>query len=73
MQSFIAKRVIQRSAVAPLTQAYPAMNFVNKFSDKEKGDEKVHFNKEDEKLLKNLIKKMQTQAKQSEKAPEEVE
>jgi hypothetical protein len=49
------------------------MNFANKFSDKEKGDEKVHFNKEDEKLLKNLIKKMQTQAKQAEKAPEEVE
>ena len=32
--------------------------------DKSKGDEKVFFNKEDQKVLNNLLKKMQTQAKQ---------
>lgn len=32
--------------------------------DKSKGDEKVFFNKEDQKVLNALLKKMQTQAKQ---------
>jgi hypothetical protein len=40
---------------------------------KEKGDEKQFFNKEDEKLLKGLLKKVQNQAKASEQTPEEVE
>jgi len=31
--------------------------------DKSKGDEKVFFNKEDQKVLNALLKKMQTQAK----------
>ena len=50
-----------------------SMSFaVKPLADKERGDEKAHFNKEDEKLLKNLLKKVQIQAKQSEHTPAEV-
>ena len=36
--------------------------FGNKLKDKEAGDELLYFNRQDEALLKNLLKKMQTQA-----------
>jgi hypothetical protein len=32
--------------------------FAGKFKEKEKGEEKSFFNRQDEKLLKNLLKKM---------------
>jgi hypothetical protein len=35
--------------------------FSNKLKDKEAGEERLFFNKQDEHLLKNLLKKMQTQ------------
>lgn len=74
MQSLIKNTVAIRSSVRALTAAVPAMNFATKPLDgKEKGDEKNYFNKEDEKVLKNLLKKMSAQAKAAEQAPEEVQ
>ncbi len=54
-----------------LRQALPAQQlrcFAGKgpLSEKERGDEKQFFNKEDEKVLKNLLKKMQAQQQQAE-------
>ena len=36
--------------------------FSNKLKDKEAADERLYFNKNDEKLLKGLLKKMQNQS-----------
>ena len=50
------------------------MSFASKpLSEKERGDEKQFFNKEDEKVLKNLLKKLQTQSKQAEATEETIE
>ena len=66
MQSLIFKR---GSSIA--IRSSQNMVAFNKFSfanapleDKSKGDEKVFFNKEDQKVLNALLKKMQNQAKQ---------
>ena len=74
MQSLInfTKTAALRSQVTRLAVvAYPSASFASKLSDKERGDEKNYFNNEDEKLLKGLLKKMNAQVKQVEKAPEE--
>ena len=70
MQSLIAKRT---GAIA--VRASQTMVTVSNFTfasgpldDKSKGDEKVFFNKEDQKVLNALLKKMQTQAKQQAEA-----
>lgn len=78
MQSLIAKTVLRDSVLAARTGLYavPAMSFAAKsgpLAGKEQGDEKQFFNKEDEKVLKNLLKKMQTQSKQAESAEENSE
>ena len=75
MQSLIAaKRVASQSLRPMMIARVPSMSFAGKpLGDKERGDEKVFFNKEDEKVLKNLLKKMQTQAKQGEATPAEAE
>ena len=49
--------------------AQPSATF-SKIADKERGDEKNFFNKEDEKLLKGLLKKVAAQSKAAEQAPE---
>lgn len=52
MQSIIAKRLISASLARTPFMAVPAMSFSGKpLGQKEKGDEKVFFNKEDEKVL----------------------
>ena len=74
MQSLIAKTVLRESLVA--ARFTPVRAFAAKsgpLEGKEKGDEKQFFNKEDEKVLKNLLKKMQTQTKQAESAEENTE
>lgn len=72
MQSLIFKHTaaqrtltLARPMVAMMNQ--PMMCFAAKgpLNEKEKGDEKQFFNKEDEKLLKNLLKKVQTVSKAS--------
>lgn len=73
MQSLIAKRALNVTVFSRV----PMMSFATKSSNplggKEKGDEKQFFNKEDEKLLKGLLKKMQQQAKAAEGTPEQSE
>ena len=74
MQSLIAftKHAAVRTQLARFAVfAQPANASFAKIADKEKGDEKNFFNKEDEKLLKGLLKKMNSQVKAAEHAPEE--
>lgn len=71
------RRALQMSLLrSSVAMTYlPVMSFAEKkpFGEKEKGDEKVFFDKQDEKVLKNLLKKMQAQQKIAEKTKEEVE
>jgi hypothetical protein len=48
------------------------VGFASKLGEKERGDEKNFFNKEDEKLLKGLLKKMTAQAKAAEQPATQV-
>ncbi|EIE19530.1 NaCl-inducible protein [Coccomyxa subellipsoidea C-169] len=58
------------SRIAPtlrsLSAQRPAMYYISErsvtFSDREKGEELVHFRKEDEKLLRKLLEKVKAQA-----------
>ena len=71
MQSLLVKSAAR--ALARDTRMVACMSFSsNPLGSKEKGDEKQFFNKEDEKVLKDLLKKMQAQAKKAE-APENTE
>lgn len=66
MQSLIAKRTTSMAMRATQTMV-TVSNFTfasGPLDDKSKGDEKVYFNKEDQKVLNALLKKMQTQVKQ---------
>ena len=69
MQSLMIRSAAR--ALARDTRMVACMSFStsNPLGSKEKGDEKQFFNKEDEKVLKDLLKKMQAQAKKAE-APE---
>lgn len=67
MQSFLAKRAFPTVFRAPALRAFTT----KPLEGKEKGDEKVFFNKEDEKVLKNLIKKMEIQNEQAKKLADE--
>ena len=72
MQSLIAKRVATMS-VLRRSVSLPMATFATKkgpLDGKEKGDEKVFFDKEDQTALKKLLKKLQDQEKQV-KADEE--
>ena len=65
MQSLIVKRTTSMAMRATQTMV-TVSNFTfasGPLDDKTQGDEKVFFNKEDQKVLNNLLKKMQTQAK----------
>ena len=66
MQSLIVKRSTAMAMKGTKTMV-TVSNFTfasGPLDDKTKGDEKVFFNKEDQKVLNALLKKMQTQAKQ---------
>lgn len=66
MQSLIIKRTSAMAMRATQTMV-TVSNFTfasGPLEDKTKGDEKVFFNKEDQKVLNALLKKMQNQAKQ---------
>ena len=66
MQSLIVKRTTSMAMRATQTMV-TVSNFTftsGPLDDKSKGDEKVFFNKEDQKVLNALLKKMQNQAKQ---------
>ncbi len=66
MQSLLVKRTTSMAMRATQTMVQVS-NFTfasGPLDDKSKGDEKVFFNKEDQKVLNALLKKMQTQAKQ---------
>jgi len=68
MQNLIVKGMIARTMVRDsrlVVCSFPAMRFSGPLNNKEKGDEKQFFNKEDEKVLKDLLKKMQAQNKQA--------
>jgi hypothetical protein len=65
MQSLIVKRTTSMAMRATQTRV-TVSNFTfttGPLDDKSKGDEEVFFNKEDQKVLNALLKKMQTQAK----------
>jgi hypothetical protein len=65
MQSLLVKRTTSMAMRATQTMVQVS-NFTfasGPLDDKSKGDEKVFFNKEDQKVLNALLKKMQTQAK----------
>ena len=65
MQSLLVKSAAR--AIARDTRMVACMSFSsNPLGSKEKGDEKQFFNKEDEKVLKDLLKKVQGQAKKAE-------
>ena len=64
----VARTTIMRSVAVPCR-----MFAADPIKGKEKGDEKVFFNKEDEKVLRNLMKKLQAQTKATELAPKEAE
>jgi len=68
--TFTKTAALRTQVVRAAMIAQPSAQFA-KIADKEKGDEKNFFNKEDEKLLKGLLKKMNAQAKAVEQAPEE--
>ncbi len=65
MQNILAKRFLSPMLVYRCAVQVPVAHFASKgpLDTKEKGDEKQFFNKEDEKLLKNLLKKVQVQSK----------
>lgn len=68
MNNLIAKCTIMSTRSAVAITAVPRMAFAaptkkSTLDKKEVGDEKNYFNKEDEKLLKGLLKKMQQQQK----------
>jgi small-conductance mechanosensitive channel len=71
MQSLIAKRVVTISVLRS-SVSLPMVTFATKgpLDGKQKGDEKVFFDKEDQTALKKLLKKLQDQDKQV-KADEE--
>jgi small-conductance mechanosensitive channel len=71
MQSLIAKRVATMSVLRS-SVSLPMATFATKgpLDGKQKGDEKVFFDKEDQTALKKLLKKLQDQEKQV-KAEEE--
>ncbi len=63
MQSLITKRIL---GTRVMTSALPIATFATKkgpLDHKEKGDEKVFFDKEDQAALKKLLKKLQDQEK----------
>jgi hypothetical protein len=67
MQSLIFKRggsMAMRASQNMITTATQFSFATGPLDDKTKGDEKVFFNKEDQKVLNALLKKMQNQAKQ---------
>ena len=67
MQTLIAKRVATMSALRS-SVSLPMATFATKkgpLDGKEKGDEKVFFDKEDQASLKKLLKKLQDQEKQA--------
>lgn len=49
--------IVQRPAIAAASQ-----RGMTNFKDKERGEETVHFRKEDEKLLRKLLEKVRAQA-----------
>ena len=55
------KRVVPRTSILVTRTTLPAMRFSDKLKDKERGDERQYFNREDERLLRNLLKKMDHQ------------
>ena len=66
MQSLIAKRVATMSVLRS-SVSLPVATFATKgpLDGKQKGDEKVFFDKEDQASLKKLLKKLQDQEKQA--------
>ena len=52
------RRIIPRSNNLVMRNQMVVAPFSNILKDKERGEEKLFFNKQDEKILKNLLKKM---------------
>jgi hypothetical protein len=68
--NFTKTAALRTQVVRAAMIAQPSANFA-KLNDKERGDEKNFFNKEDEKLLKGLLKKMSAQTKAVQQEPAE--
>ena len=56
------KRIIPRSNALITKNQIVVASFSNTFKEKERGEEKLFFSRNDEKLLKNLLKKVQHQS-----------
>ncbi|WZN61416.1 hypothetical protein HKI87_04g29510 [Chloropicon roscoffensis] len=74
----LAVVVAEGRAVAPLASwrapfASASDSFTDKFNKKEAAEERLYFNKEDEKLLRGLLGKMKAQAETSDKFHSEKE
>lgn len=65
--TFLQRVSIVAPSLRSLAAQRPAMYYISErsmtsFSDREKGEERVHFRKEDEKLLRKLLEKVKAQA-----------